>query len=731
MAHLLSWAQGIVPNPRSPGVHHDNVHCQGSFKSVPTWAGRATVLYQPKSGDSCSNSLLRNSRAIRFSATSRPDSQGRTDATSVEPVETTEGRIAKLLAANERLLARIADLEKVVNEVRAENAGYIEDKASATPVASSSQAPNAFKSPEPGISLESDSGTGAVTVENSSLSQQPLPAAQEATLILSQLANIRWPSPNDEVPFWMRKSNVHDHVTSFIDNSGAGRKIEPDKNPLYIVHVTAELAPVAKVGGLGDVVTGLGRTCMERGHKVLVMLPFYESIDTTQVEGLAEAETFSSFHKGSWLPVKSFHGKVAGVPVLLIRTDNNLFKGSQIYGGDYDEMEAYLFFSRACLERMQVTGDQPDVIHIHEWHTGVLAMLYWDMYNHLSLKKPRIVLTIHNMEHYGECRVEQLNMCGLDGSAYGTIDRAIDERTIGHNPERLSLLKGGIVYSNAVTTVSPTYANETLCSGWLANTLLRNRSKYFGILNGIDTTVWDPASDPCLPMQYNARKIFGKLVCKQYVQRGLGLEADDLVGDGIQLVRRKQTPLVICITRLVAQKGIHLIRHAINQIGERGGQFVLLGTAPDPRVQAEFEQMSQKLQTSKNIRLLTFYSEDLAHKLYAAGDIVLVPSMFEPCGLTQMIGMRYGAIPVVRRTGGLADTVFDIDDPKNKNRGNGFVFDGISEDSLDSALNRALTYHQERREWWQDLTARVMELDHSWNKSAAEYLNLYNNVRVG
>ncbi|KAL3699988.1 hypothetical protein R1sor_018010 [Riccia sorocarpa] len=694
---------------------HEHFTVRGVFSSL-TSREIALNQHHPLKWSSTRNSVKR-SRSVRAAAANKSDSPGRTEYSPLEPVETTEGKITRLLAANERLLARITKLEKVVKDFRAENMGYLKD----------------FNLVEQATSKRTDDSsvlettTSPVVVDNMSLGTFPS-TTQEANQIPSQLAGVEWPSQSDEIPFWKRKhkTTFHEVISSVSDNSGPVVKIEADRNPSYIVHVTAEMAPVAKVGGLGDVVTGLGRACLERGHKVLVMLPFYDCIDTQEVEDLTEAESFSSFHRGSWLPVKMFSGKVAGVPVLLVRTQEEFFKG--VY--QFDEVEAYLFFSRACLERMQVTGDQPDIIHIHEWHISILAMLYWDIYHHLSLKKPRIVLTIHNMEHYGECRVEQIDICGLDGSTYSTIDRAVDERTIGHNPERLSLLKGGIVFSNAVTTVSPTYADETLCSGWMANTLLKHRSKYTGILNGIDTKLWDPSNDPCLPMQYNAQNLFGKLVCKKYVQLGLGLDADNLLEDGSVLYKRKQTPLVICITRLVAQKGIHLIRHAISNIRERGAQFVLLGTAPDPRVQAEFEQMSQKFQKSKNIRLMNFYSEDLAHMLYAAGDIVLVPSMFEPCGLTQMIGMRYGAIPVVRRTGGLADTVFDVDDKRHKNKGNGFVFDGITEESLDTALNRALSYYHERREWWEDLTSCVMKLDHSWNKSAERYVELYNSVRV-
>lgn len=541
-----------------------------------------------------------------------------------------------------------------------------------------------------------------------------------------QFKDIIWPSPDDDIPFWKRDfctemKEFHQAVADSQD------PVDADPDPMHIIHVTAEMAPIAKVGGLGDVVTGLARACLERGHMVEVMLPFYECIPGDQVTELsATAETFYSFHKGDWVPVHLYRGKVSGITVLFIQPENHFFKGPRIYGGSYDELEAYLFFSRACLEWMQVTGNQPDIIHVHEWQTSALPLLYWDMYYHLSLKKPRIVLTIHNMEHYGECRVEQLSICGLDGPSYCTTDKAIDDRTIGHNPERLSLLKGGIVYSNAVTTVSPTYANETFCSGWLASTLLRHKDKYCGLLNGIDTVLWDPSRDPYLPANFGAINSEGKRICKQYVQRGLGLEATHTQTAS----KRKSVPLVVCITRLVAQKGIHLIRYALSRIDQLGGQFIVLGTAPDRRVQGEFESFANQYKESERIRLLLTYSEELAHMLYAAADIIFVPSMFEPCGLTQMIGMRYGAIPLVRKTGGLADTVFDVDDHSNVEKANGFIFHGIDEGPLNHALERAFQYYSERPDWWMELVSKVMSLDNSWIKSAGEYATVYNSVRV-
>lgn len=566
---------------------------------------------------------------------------------------------------------------------------------------------------------------GQVHLQQSSEQKANSPG-QNASVVLPKDEDIVWPSAEDKIPFWRKEFPTRQATSKATINV-----IGQDSDIMHIVHVTAEMAPIAKVGGLGDVVTGLARACLHRGHRVEVMLPFYECLQKEQINDLTLSDTYLSYHNGDWVSTRAYRGHVTGIPVILIEPANQFFKGQRVYGGSYNELEAYLFFSRACLELMQVTATQPDIIHVHEWQTSALSLLYWDMYHKLSVKKPRLILTIHNMEHYGECRQEQLNICGLDGSVYSTIDKALDDRTIGHNPERLSLLKGGIVYSNAVTTVSPTYVKETLCSGWLSNTLMQYCEKYVGILNGIDTVLWDPATDVFLPAHFQAHEIEGKQICKQYVQRGLGLDSNLLTVGKNSTSKGNDSPLVVCITRLVAQKGLHLIRYAINRVAELGGKFILLGTAPDGRVQEEFEYLSNQCKESNNVRLLLTYSEELSHMLYAAADIVLVPSMYEPCGLAQMIGMRYGAVPIVRRTGGLADTVFDVDhDQSHADQPNGFVFEGIDEGSLNGALERAFQYYNEKPQLWMELVSKIMRIDNSWEKSAGEYINLYNSVRV-
>ena len=534
------------------------------------------------------------------------------------------------------------------------------------------------------------------------------------------------------MPFWERPPQAPRPAE---DAAGAPSSELAASRALEVVHVAAEMAPIAKVGGLGDVVTGLARSCVSRGHSVQVILPYYECLPDEEISGLElEAEFWCPKGK-EWdgsvqdEPLRTFvfRGEVEGCPVLLLRPDwdagSPLFRGDRVYGGGYNEVEAYLYFCRASLEFLRVTGRQPDIIHLHEWQCAAAAMLFWDLYHGDGLPNSRVVLTIHNMDNTGEVRADEFLATGIGGERYATIERALDERTIGHNPERLSLLKGGIVYSNAVTTVSPTYAEETRSGhgGWLGGTLSLHANKYHGVLNGIDTEMWNPRTDPFLPARFGAGEaedLAGKAVCQAFLRRGLGLAEP---GEG------ERTPLVVCVSRLVPQKGIHLIRHALHRTVEQGGQFVLLGSG---HADGDFRALAEnEFRDHPNAKLMIMYNEALSHHLFAAADVVLVPSMFEPCGLTQMIGLRYGCLPLVRKTGGLADTVVDVDDAGAPEAAkNGFVFEGSDEASLDSALDRALKYFKERPEFWNSTVQRAMGQDFSWEQSSKKYLQIYDHV---
>ncbi|KAK9805611.1 hypothetical protein WJX72_007789 [[Myrmecia] bisecta] len=454
--------------------------------------------------------------------------------------------------------------------------------------------------------------------------------------------------------------------------------------PLYVAHVAVEMAPICKVGGLGDVVTALGRAVKEQGHNVEVILPRYDFFLQSPLLGATTYEAEFAFG-GTYIYVSKC--VVEGLQCFFIEPQNGFFSDT-VYGRKDDEVR-FDFFCKAALEFLLQTGRQPDILHCHDWSTACIARAYWRDYHNYGLWKPKVVFTIHNAD---------FKMTKLGEAA--------------HHCQRF-------------TTVSPTYAYEI---GGLP-AFAPQGAKFMGIRNGIDADIWDPQNDPFLPMAFNADNVTeGKAAAREALRGRLGLTG---WGD---------KPVIGVVTRLTAQKGIHLIKHAAWRTLERGGQFVLLGSAPDPRVQAEFNSLAAQL-GGENAAFCFTYDEPLSHLIYAGCDMILVPSMFEPCGLTQLIAMRYGSVPVVRSTGGLRDTVFDVDYDKARaawemegssdwqrdgiDETNGFAFEGTDGPALEFALNRALDAWYNNRAWFHSLQKRVMLQDWSWNKPALDYIELY------
>nr|CAB40374.1 Starch synthase isoform SS III [Vigna unguiculata] len=445
--------------------------------------------------------------------------------------------------------------------------------------------------------------------------------------------------------------------------------------PMHIVHIAVEMAPIAKVGGLGDVVTSLSRAVQDLNHNVDIILPKYDCLNLSNVKDL-------QFHKSyfwSGTEIKVWHGKVEGLSVYFLEPQNGLFWVGCVYGRANDA-ERFGFFCHAALEFLLQNGSHPDIIHCHDWSSAPVAWLFKEQYTHYGLSKARVVFTIHNLE-------------------------------FGAN-----LIGKAMAYADKATTVSPTYSREIAGNHAVATHL----HKFHGIINGIDPDIWDPFNDNSIPVPYTAENVVeGKRASKEALQQKLGLKKADL-------------PLVGVITRLTHQKGIHLIKHAIWRTLERGGQVVLLGSAPDHRIQNDFVNLANQLHSSHNdrARLCLAYDEPLSHMIYAGADFILVPSIFEPCGLTQLTAMRYGSIPIVRKTGGLYDTVFDVDNDKDRAQvqglePNGFSFDGADAGGVDYALNRAISAWYDGREWFNTLCKTVMEQDWSWNRPALDYLELY------
>ncbi|XAR65647.1 Starch synthase [Bertholletia excelsa] len=445
--------------------------------------------------------------------------------------------------------------------------------------------------------------------------------------------------------------------------------------PMHIVHIAVEMAPIAKVGGLGDVVTSLSRAVQDLNHNVDIILPKYDCLNLSNVKDFH----FQKSYSWGGTEIKVWFGKVEGLSVHFLEAQNGFFSRGCIYGCRNDG-ERFGFFCHAALEFLLQCGFHPDIIHCHDWSSAPVAWLFKDHYMQYGLSKARVVFTIHNLE-------------------FGA-----------------HLIGKAMAYADKATTVSPTYSMEVSGNPAIAPYLY----KFHGIINGIDPDIWDPYNDKFIPISYTAENVVeGKRAAKQALQQKLNLKPADM-------------PLVGIVTRLTHQKGIHLIKHAIWRTLECNGQVVLLGSAPDPRIQNDFVNLANQLHSSHNdqARLCLTYDEPLSHLIYAGADFILVPSVFEPCGLTQLIAMRYGSIPVVRKTGGLYDTVFDVDHDKERSEAqglepNGFSFEGADAAGVDYALNRAISAWYDGRDWFNSLCKRVMEQDWSWNRPALDYLELY------
>jgi starch synthase len=491
---------------------------------------------------------------------------------------------------------------------------------------------------------------------------------------------------------------------------------------MYIIHIASEIAPVAKVGGLGDVLQGLARELSWKGHDVDVFVPKYDCIDSDGVRDLTVAyQDLISYYEGNYYHNTIWTGWVENIKVYFIEPHHPryFFNRGCFYGCD-DDIERYLYFSRCALEYIYKKPLHPDIIHLHDWQTAVIAPLYHDVYLPMGMAPTKIVFTIHNFEYQGRCAVDDLDKIGMKGATY--LNRAKLQDNLYSSS--INLLKGGIVYSDFVTTVSPNYANEVKAPDGgrsLDTTLVNYQQKFRGVLNGLDYSYWNPETDRHLPTHYSSREIPLDKHDRNVIDKKAYLKK--LLREELSL-DESHAPLVGCIARLVPQKGPELIKHAIKRTLAKGGQFVLLGQSPIPEINAEFHNLKQEYSTNPNVALVLHHQEDLAHMIYGASDMFIVPSLFEPCGLTQLIALRYGSVPIVRRTGGLADTIFDIDHSGPK-EANGYLFTDPTPEGVDSALDRAIALWFHDPEKWRKLMVHGMNMDYSWNKPSNQYLEIY------
>ncbi len=488
---------------------------------------------------------------------------------------------------------------------------------------------------------------------------------------------------------------------------------------MYIVMIAPECTPVAKVGGLADVVSGLSTELALRGHSVDIILPKYDCMRYDHVWDMRVAMD------DLWVPwwdgkvhCTVFFGFVYGRTCYFIEPHGaDDYFSRHAYYGFHDDYLRYVFFSLAALEFLLVSNKRPDVIHTHDWQTAIVPVLLYEIYRFQGMENQRVCHTIHNFKHQGVVGDNVLAACRLDRPDYYHHEDRLQD---GFNSGALNLTRGAMNYSDFITTVSPRHAWEARFTdqGYgLSHTLYRHQAKFGGILSGLDYEMWNPQIDPLIPVHYDDGDSQPKYTNKRTLRERLMLQ------EGFK-------PMLAYVGRLNTQEGVHLIRHALYYALEHGSQFVLLGTSSDEGVNEEFWRLKHQLNDNPDCHMELAFDEDLAHLIYAGADMMVIPSLFEPCGVNQMIALRYGTVPVVRAVGGLADTVFDRDySHLPEAQRNGYLFHDADYSALESALHRAIGLWYSFPGEFRQLVRNGMACDYSWNHPGRHYVAIYERIR--
>ena len=471
---------------------------------------------------------------------------------------------------------------------------------------------------------------------------------------------------------------------------------------MKVCFIAAEAAPFVKVGGLGDVIGSLPKSLRELGVDARVILPLYSSIDRERFGLKYKAYQFVDLGwRHSYCGI--FETEVDGVPCYFVDNEQ-YFNRDSIYG-QIDDGERFAFFSKAALEILPALDFKPDVVNVNDWHTA-LSVIYLDVLKSREAefyKDMKSVLSIHNIEFQGKFNPYEMgNLFGLENKYFDALIYNGD----------LNLLKGAIQLADRVNTVSETYAREILdpyFSYGLDKILNVEQGKLRGILNGIDVDKFNPKTDPMIPVIYDLKTFEDKVQNKLALQKEMDLEVN------------ADIPLIGMVTRLTHQKGIDLILQASEDILRTGAQLVILGTGD-----AHYESALRSLEHYRHdrVRSILLFSNEMSAKIYAASDLFLMPSKTEPCGLSQLISMRYGTIPVVHRVGGLRDTVI----PFTGVEGNGFTFESFQAGDMMDAIYRAVTCFYQSPDEWKQIIKNNLQKDVSWEQSAKKYLDLYHEV---
>ncbi len=476
---------------------------------------------------------------------------------------------------------------------------------------------------------------------------------------------------------------------------------------MKILFVASEVSPFAKTGGLADMTAELARELQRQGHDVRIVLPLYKTVAKGNAAIAKGRKSFLVQLGGEAYKGLLRQTSLDGIPVYLLE-NRELFHRDGLYGtasGDYpDNARRFAFFCRGVLELLKRLDFRPDLLHCHDWQTALLPILLrYELAEDPFFSKTATLYTIHNLAYQGLFPAAELDELGLD-TDYLTMDRL---EFYG----QINLMKGAIQAAELVTTVSPTYREEILedeqgCG--LAGVLRTRQDDLVGILNGLDYEEWDPANDRDIVKQYSTTSLqSGKSANKSALQRLMGLP------------ERSDLPLIGMVARLSAQKGFELIAELAPRLADDELQLAVLGSGEE-RYVAMFQELKE--QGVRNISLRVAFDQALARQIYAGSDIFLMPSQYEPCGLGQLIALRYGAIPVVRRVGGLSDTIVDPLDGKGE--ANGYTFTEFSAAGLQDALDRACrAWHD--RDGWKKLQRRAMGCRFPWQQAAQDYAELY------
>jgi starch synthase len=485
--------------------------------------------------------------------------------------------------------------------------------------------------------------------------------------------------------------------------------LSPQKN-LKIFLACSELDPLAKTGGLADVTAALSSYFNSAGHDIRILLPFYASLDVAglEIEAIPDLQdlsmTLGERRYKYWIVKGRSNGPE---PAIYLLQCPELFGGEELYSGP-DEHLGFILLSRVSIELCQHLKFAPDIFHVHDWHTALLPLYLKTLYAWDQLfSETRTVLTIHNIGYQGVFASTVIHDMGL-----GDFTHLLDQGDLEYG--QVNFLKTGVIHSDLLTTVSPTYSREILDPEYgmgLEHRLRSRDGSVVGILNGVNYAEWSPENDPLIPFSYSSRDFSGKEKNKQSLMEEMGLE--------YQFDR----PLVGMITRLTYQKGIDLAQQALSQLlASRDFSLVVLGSG-----ESEYEDFFNWLQSEHPGRVVFYqgFNNQLAHRIEAGVDLFLMPSRYEPCGLNQMYSLRYGTVPVVRATGGLADSVQHFDPATG--RGTGVVFHDYDANGLVWAVNTALDLYNNKRAWKQ-ITYNGMAKDYSWSEQGKIYVERFRHL---